>query len=156
REKAIEEFGTSNSKIIELLLEKQSIEQILDSEDTQGAIVNSLDYISSFNSYYELPKEVRMDIVRAFNFPTHKSKNKSLILVCEILHNRLEKLTEAIGDYKIDTTEKEEVIKKKATKFIMKDIPNINLEENEEFPKSIKGEAPANYQKFKNLHKKVF
>lgn len=156
REKAIEEFGTSNSKIIELLLEKQSIEQILDSEDTQGVIVNSLDYISSFNSYYELPKEVRMDIVRAFNFPTHKAQNKSLILVCEILHNRLEKLIEAICDYKIDTPEKEKVIKKKATKFIMKDIPNINLEENEEFPKSIKGEAPANYQKFKNLHKKVF
>ncbi|MEI3368310.1 MAG: hypothetical protein V8R03_04515 [Clostridium sp.] len=156
RTKAIQQFGTSNSKIIELLLEKQSIEQILDSEDTQGAIVNSLDYISSFNSYYELPQEVRMDIVRAFNFPTHKAQNKSLILVCEILHDRLEKLTEALGDYKIDTPEKEEVIKKKATKFIMKDIPNINLEENEEFPKSIKGEAPANYQKFKNLHKKVF
>ena len=72
------------------------------------------------------------------------------------MHDKLEKLTEALGDYKIDTPEKEEVVKKKATKFIMKDIPNINLEENEEFPKSIKGEAPANYQKFKNLHKKVF
>lgn len=35
RTKAIQQFGTSNSKIIELLLEKQSIEQILDSEDTQ-------------------------------------------------------------------------------------------------------------------------
>lgn len=156
RKAAILEFGTSNSKIIELLLEKQSIEQILDSEDIQKAIVNSLDYISSFNSYYELPQEVRSDIVRAFNFPTHKAQNKSLILVCEILHDKLEKLTEALGDYKIDTPEKEEVIKKKATKFIMKDIPNINLEENKEFPKSIKGDAPANYQKFKNLHKKVF
>lgn len=156
REKAIEQFGTSNSKIVELLLEKQSIEQIVDSEDIQEAIVNSLDYISSFSSYYELPQEVRMDIVRAFNFPTHKAQNKSLILVCEILHNRLEKLKEALGDYKIDTAEKEEIIKKKATKFIMKDIPNINLDENKEFPKSIKGIKPANYQKFCNLHKKVF
>lgn len=156
RKKAIEQFGTSNSKIVELLLEKQSIEQILDSEDTQGAIVNSLDYISTFNSYYDLPQEVRGDIVKAFNFPTHKAQNKSLILVCEILHNRFEKLTEALGDYKIDTPEKEEVIKKKATKFIMKDIPNINLDENEEFPKSVNEFKPANYQKFCNLHKKVF
>lgn len=156
RKKAIEQFGTRNSKIIELLLEKQSIEQILDSDDVQGAIVNSIDYISSFSSYYDLPQEVRGDIVKAFNFPTHKAQNKSLILVCEILHNRLEKLTKALGDYKIDTPEKEEVIKKKATKFIMKDIPNINLDENEEFPKSVNGCKPANYQKFCNLHKKVF
>lgn len=156
RKKAIEQFGTSNSKLVELLLEKQSIENILDAEDIQGAIVNSLDYISSFTSYYNLPQEARIDIVKAFNFPTYKVKNKSLILVCEILHNRLKSVIESLGDYKIDTPEKEEVIKKKATKFVMKDIPNINLEENKEFPKNMKGYKTGEYQKFCNLHKKVF
>lgn len=156
REKAIEEFGTSNSKLVELLLEKQSIEQILDAEDVQGAIVSSLDYISSFSSYYNLPQEVRSDIIKAFNFPTHKVQDKSLILICEILHNRLNRLIEALGDYKIDTPEKEEVIRKKSMKFVIKDIPNINLEENEEFPRNVKGDRTGEYQKFCNLHKKVF
>lgn len=155
RNKAIEEFGTSNSKLVELLIEKQSIENILDAEDIQNAIVKSLDYISSFDGYYKLDNDIRVDIIKAYK-GSYKASNKTLTSICNLLWTRLNKLTKALGDYKVDNPKKEEVIKKKATKFIMKDIPNINLEENKEFPKSVRGCKPANYQKFCNLHKKVF
>lgn len=154
RAKATEEFGTNSSTIVSLLLEKDCIENILDSEKIQEAIVLSLDYISELQGFYDLSAETRVDINKAYQNKAHVCSNKSLILLCELLHKRLDKLTQALNGYDVDA-KKEEVIRNK-TKFILKNIPNIDLKESEDFPKFVKGIEQPTYAKFKSLHKEAF
>lgn len=154
RKKALEEFGTSSSKIIKLLIERDTIENILDAEDIQEAIVHSLEYISELKGYYDIEQVYRTDINKAYHNSDYVCSNKSLIILCKLLHNRLDKLKEALNGYDVDS-KKEEVIKNN-TKFVMKNIPNIDLTESEEFPKFIKGKSQLSYVKFQKLHKDVF
>lgn len=154
REKALEEFGIGDSKIIKLMIERDRINNILDSEDIKLSIAANLDYISELEGYYDISIDHRKEIIKVYSGNSYEVQNRTLIAFSSLLFKRLDKIEETLSKFKIDEN-KQEVVKKRA-KFEMKNIPNINLDDNNEFPRSVKGSSPVNYQKFKKLHKTVF
>ncbi|MGU8264822.1 hypothetical protein ACV3TP_05830 [Clostridium perfringens] len=150
---ALKEFGVNKSLVVNVQLEKDTIEKILNSDDLTEAIVSNLDYISGLNGYYYIQDVYLKEINLAYSKGIYPS-NMALIKVCEVLHNRLDFLEEKLAEFKVDE-EKVEDIKKK-TKFDIKKIPNIDLQDNKKYPKRVGGSNTNTYKKFLQLHKDNF
>ncbi|MGU8377009.1 hypothetical protein ACV3M6_00945 [Clostridium perfringens] len=150
---ALKEFGVNKSLVVNVQLEKDTIEKILNSDDLTEAIVSNLDYISGLNGYYYIQDVYLKEINLAYSKGICPS-NMALIKVCEVLHNRLDFLEEKLAEFKLD----EEVIEdiKKKTRFDIKKIPNIDLQDNKKYPKRVGSGNTQTYKKFLQLHKDSF
>ncbi|WP_279510341.1 hypothetical protein [Clostridium perfringens] len=134
-------------------MEKDTIEKMLESNDLTKAIVSNLDYISGLNGYYDIQDVYLKEINLAYSKGIYPS-NMALIKVCEVLHNRLDFLEEKLAEFKL-AEEKVEDIKKK-TRFDIKKIPNIDLQDNKKYPKRVGGSNTNTYKKFLQIHKDNF
>ncbi|MDZ5061948.1 hypothetical protein [Clostridium perfringens] len=150
---ALKEFGVNKSLVVNVQLEKDTIEKILNSDDLTEAIVSNLDYISGLNGYYDIQDVYLKEINLAYSKGVYPS-NMALIKVCEVLHNRLDFLEEKLAEFKVDEEAIEDI--KKKTRFDIKKIPNIDLQDNKKYPKRVRSGNTQTYKKFLQLHKDSF
>ncbi|MGU8148107.1 hypothetical protein ACV3TC_09695 [Clostridium perfringens] len=112
-----------------------------------------MDYISNLKGYYDIQDVYLKEINLAYTKGIYPS-NMALIKVCEVLHNRLDFLEEKLAEFKLDEEAIEDI--KKKTKFDIKKIPNIDLQDNKKYPKRVGGSNTNTYKKFLQLHKDNF
>lgn len=150
---ALKEFGVNKSLVVSVQMEKDTIEKILNSDDLTEAIVDNLDYISNLKGYYNIQDVYLKEINLAYTKGVYPS-NMALIKVCAVLHNRLDFLEEKLAEFKLDKEAIEDI--KKKTRFVIKKIPNIDLQDNKKYPKRVGGSNTNTYKKFLQLHKDNF
>lgn len=156
RQQALKEFGTSDSKIIKLLMDKKIVESLVDAEDFKKELVNNIDWIyDNLEEFIDLDFDTLKDINKACNNSSHEPRNASMIKVSSLLFNKLERLTESLNGFKIDVDREKEVVKR--ADFKLSKIPNIKLD-FETYPKTKENGKGENliYNKFRLMHKACF
>lgn len=156
RQQALKEFGTSDSNIVKLLMDKKIIESIVDAEDFKKEVVNNIDWIyENLEGFIDLDFNILKDINKACNSSSHEPRNASMIKVSNLLFDKLDKITEALNGFKVDKVKEKEVIKR--ARFNLSKIPNIKLD-FETYPKTKEDGKTENplFRKFRMMHKDCF